>query len=145
MRDSGKIRNFKELRVWQEGINLVKDVYLLTTNFPKSEIFGLVQQMRRAAVSIPSNIAEGFNRYHSREKQQFLHVASGSAAELETQLIIAKELRYLGEAELQKLTERIQSICRMLAAAIARMRDSTPYVSEDGQISAIRYQLQTGE
>lgn len=85
-----KIKNFKDLRIWQKGIEIVKDVYSLTKKFPREELYGLTSQLRRSAISIPSNIAEGFKRYHNREYKQFLHIALGSSAELESQLVISK-------------------------------------------------------
>ena len=87
-----KIKNFRELTVWNKAIEIVKNTYFLSQNFPKKEIFGLSQQMQRCSVSIPSNIAEGFNRFHDKEFIQFLYIALGSCAELETQLEIAFEL-----------------------------------------------------
>ncbi|MBI5934372.1 MAG: four helix bundle protein [Chloroflexi bacterium] len=88
------VRSYRELKVWQKGIELVKLVYGLTQGFPKSEIYGLASQMQRAAVSVPSNIAEGQGRQHTGEFRQFLYIALGSAAELDTQLIVAVELGY---------------------------------------------------
>jgi len=76
-----KIKNFQDLRIWQVGIEVVKDIYILTKKFPKEELYGLNSQMRRSAVSIPSNIAEGFRRYHNKEYKQFLYMALGSCAE----------------------------------------------------------------
>jgi len=70
-----KIKNFQDLRIWQKGIEVVKDIYILTKKFPKEELYGLTSQMRRSAVSIPSNIAEGFRRYHNKEYKQFLYIA----------------------------------------------------------------------
>ena len=87
-----KIKNFQDLRIWQKGIEVVKEIYILTKKFPKEELYGLTSQMRRSAVSIPSNIAEGFRRYHNKEYKQFLYIAMGSCAELETQIIISYEL-----------------------------------------------------
>ena len=81
------IESFKDLIVWQKSMSLVKEVYVITSNFPKSEIYGLTSQMRRAAVSIPSNIAEGKKRKTKNDYVQFLRIANGSAAELETQLL----------------------------------------------------------
>jgi len=78
-----KIKNFEDLRIWQKGIEVVKDVYILTKKFPKEELYGLTSQMRRSAVSIPSNIAEGFRRYHNKEYKQFLYIVLGSCAELD--------------------------------------------------------------
>lgn len=98
-----KIKNFKDLRIWQKGIEVVKDIYILTKKFPKEELYGLTSQMRRSAVSIPSNIAEGFRRYHNKEYKQFLYITLGSCAELETQIIIANELDYINETNKTEL------------------------------------------
>lgn len=84
-----------DLDAWKNGITLVKSVYKITQSFPGSELFGLSSQMRRAAVSIPSNIAEGAARHHNREFIQFLYIATGSLAELETQFIISHDLGYM--------------------------------------------------
>jgi four helix bundle protein len=92
MAEARKSRSYKDLEVWQLAVELVKDIYLVTGKFPASERFGLTQQIRKASVSIPSNIAEGQFRNSSKEFKQFLSVALGSAAELETQLIIAKKI-----------------------------------------------------
>ena len=109
-----RIRNFKDLRVWQKGLELVKEVYAITQDFPKEEQFGLTSQIRRTAVSIPSNISEGFRRRYGREQKQFLNIALGSSAELETQLIIANELGYLDIKKKQILMEILNHICGML-------------------------------
>jgi len=79
-----KIKNFQDLRIWQKGIEVVKDIYILSKKLPKEELYGLTSQMRRSAISIPSNIVEGFRRYHNKEYKQFLYIALGSCAELET-------------------------------------------------------------
>jgi four helix bundle protein len=88
-------RKHHELRAWQEAMSLVKDIYKITASFPKEEIYALTSQMRRAAVSIPSNIAEGAARTGDKEFLQFLSISRGSLSELETQLIIATELGYM--------------------------------------------------
>jgi len=93
--DEDKIRNFKDLKIWQRGIELVKLVYTITNSFPSDEKYGIISQMRRSAVSVPSNIAEGFMRRHNKEYRQFLYIALGSLAELETQIIISKELNFI--------------------------------------------------
>jgi len=87
-----QIESYKDLIVWKKGMMLVKDIYLSSNAFPKSEQFGLTSQMRRAAISIPSNIAEGFQRRTIGDYLQFLSIAVGSSAELETQVILAKEI-----------------------------------------------------
>ncbi len=108
------IKSFRDLEIWKKGIVLVKDVYSITEFFPKSEVYGLSSQMRRSSVSIPSNVAEGFRRQHSREFKQYLSVALGSAAELETQVVIAKELGYIDEKSEARILESIDHISRMI-------------------------------
>lgn len=86
------INSFKDLIVWQKSKELALEIYKLTEKLPRSELYGLTNQMRRAVISISSNIAEGYRRFHSKEKKQFFSVASGSGSELESQIEIAKEL-----------------------------------------------------
>ena len=102
-----KIQAFTDLKVWQKGHKLVLAVYRETGKFPKEERFGLTSQMRRCAVSIPSNIAEGFKRYHSKEYKQFLYVTLGSSAEVETQLVISQKIRYINERQAEGILEKI--------------------------------------
>ena len=112
MKNTPPINTFKDLRVWQEGIELVKVTYALCAKFPKEELYGLASQMKRAAVSIPSNIAEGHSRKSRAEYRQFVYIAIGSLAELETQLILAKELEFLKEEE--QATGKINLLRAML-------------------------------
>jgi four helix bundle protein len=116
-----KITNFRDLDVWKLGKDIVLDVYRATAVFPKDEMYGLVSQMRRASVSIPSNVAEGFNRLHNKEYRQFLYVALGSCAELETQVEIAMDLRYLGSQDRNLVLEKIDHETRMLRNLIKRL------------------------
>jgi len=116
-----KIKNFQDLRIWQIGIEVVKDIYILTKKFPKEELYGLTSQMRRSAISIPSNIAEGFRRYHNKEYRQFLYIGLGSCAELETQIIISNELDYINETDKTELIEKIKYICRMTVKLINKL------------------------
>ena len=116
-----KIKNFQDLRIWQIGIEVVKNIYILTKKFPKEELYGLTSQMRRSAISIPSNIAEGFRRYHNKEYKQFLYIALESCAELETQIIIASELEYINETNKTELIEKIKYICRMTVKLINKL------------------------
>lgn len=116
-----KIRTYRDLDIWKSGIQLVKDIYMLTENFPKQEIYGLVSQMRRAGVSIPSNVAEGFRRYHNKEYKQFLYVSLGSCAELETQATIARELAYISEDKEAAILERLDHISRMIVNLIKKL------------------------
>ena len=108
------INSFKELRIWKIAIELVKKVYKISSKFPKDELYGLISQMRRSAISIPSNVAEGFRRQHNNEFKQFLYISLGSCAELETQTIIAKELGYIDSNQTSKLTENLDYICRIV-------------------------------
>jgi len=112
------IQSYKKLIVWQKSFELVKDVYSLTKELPKDEQFGLVSQMRRCAISIPSNIAEGQQRNNAKEYRQFLGVARGSAAELSTQLLLTHDLYKLDVADLLITTESIQ---KMLFSLIQKL------------------------
>jgi len=107
-------RSYKDLLVWQKGIALAKLIYQLTKDFPSEEKFGLVAQMRRAAVSIPSNIAEGQARHTTGEFIQFISHAEGSAAELDTQLILSIELNFCSSAAADSAFELIGELRRML-------------------------------
>ena len=111
---SDKIRDFKDLKVWQESMTLVREIYRVTKLFPKDEQFILSSQMKRAAISIPSNIGEGFRRKHNKEYKQFINIALGSSAELETQLVLAKDLSFIRNDDLSKILEKLDYICRML-------------------------------
>lgn len=117
-----KIKNFKDLRIWQTGIEIVKDIYKVTEKLPNKESFGLISQMRRAAVSIPSNIAEGFKRYHDKEYRQFLHIALGSCAELETQLIISDELCYTSKNEMKRICEKLDYLSKMITVLMRKLK-----------------------
>jgi len=108
------ITNYKDLNVWKEAMEIVAIVYRLTARFPKDETYGLVSQMRRAAVSIPSNIAEGSRRNTTKDFVHFLAIASGSTAELETQLLIALQLKYCEENEMTYLLDLCDKTVRSL-------------------------------
>ncbi|HZB43648.1 MAG TPA: four helix bundle protein [Pyrinomonadaceae bacterium] len=110
------IKSFRDLRVWQAGMDLVEEVYRLTQSFPKHETFGLASQIQRAAVSVPSNIAEGHTREHSKEYLHHLSMAQASLAELETQMEIAARLKYLSPEHLRQNLDRIYSLGRQLYA-----------------------------
>ena len=113
-----KSRSYKDLEVWELSIELVKEIYRITEKFPPSEIYGLTNQIRRAAVSIPSNIAEGQERNSAKEFRQFLAIALGSVAEIETQLIIAKQIHYLTEAEVEPFMASIDRLRKMTRGLI---------------------------
>lgn len=108
------MNNFKELIVWQKSMTLVTNIYLETRTFPKKELFGLTSQMRRAACSIPMNISEGAGRKTSADFGRFLDIARGSANELETQLIISRNLEYLSENKFLSLHMDLDEIQRMI-------------------------------
>ena len=110
------IKTFKDLTVWQEAMNLVEMIYLQTKNFPKEEMYGLTSQIRRAAVSVPANIAEGNGRKSRKEYLQFLSIANGSIAELETHLLIAERIRFMTKEAADQLQTQLQSVRRLLAA-----------------------------
>ena len=115
------IETYRDLDIWKKGIEVVKDVYKLTEKFPKQEAYGLVSQMRRSAISIPSNVAEGFKRYHNKEYRQFLYVTLGSCAELETQITITKELKYIQKSEEVILLEKLDHIGRMITSLLKKL------------------------
>lgn len=110
------MKSFRELRVWQAAMNLVEKVYRLTQRLPKQETYGLVSQIQRAAVSIPSNIAEGHTREHIKEYLHHLSMAQASLAELETQLEISGRLKYLLSDELKDLLGEVNSLGRQMYA-----------------------------
>lgn len=108
------IQSYRDLEVWQKSMDMVVDCYHITKNFPKYETFGLASQWQRAAVSVPTNVAEGRARQHTREFIQHISIAYGSLAELETLIQIATRLEYIVPKEAEKLLERTSSIGRML-------------------------------
>lgn len=110
------METFKNLVVWQEAMNLVEIVYLATKGFPKEEIYGLTSQIRRAAVSIPSNIAEGNGRFSQKDYAHFLLIANGSLKELETQILISERIKYLSKEKLEEIAKQIGSVGRLLTA-----------------------------
>ena len=114
---------FRNLLIWQKGMALTTKIYNSTRNFPKEEIFGLTSQIRRATVSIPSNIAEGFGRDSSKEYLRFLNISISSLFELQTQLEIAKNINYLTEDEFNNLYEDSREIERMLVSFIAKIKE----------------------
>jgi len=109
------MRTHKDLDVWKKSIDMVTTIYKLTSHFPKEELYGLTNQMRRAAVSVPSNIAEGAGRNSSKELLMFLSYAKGSLSELETQLIIAHNLGYLNQEQKQDIDEIFSNLFKMLS------------------------------
>jgi len=116
------MHEYKKLKVWNDAIELVTDVYLITKTFPDSEKYGLVSQINRCAVSIPSNIAEGAGRNSNGEFRQFLGIANGSCYELETQLLLAKNLGYTNLETLDKILERTDFIEKMIYNLIKSLK-----------------------
>jgi len=109
------MKNFKKLKVWQKGIELVVDIYNKSQTFPKEEIYGLTSQIRRSSVSIPSNIAEGSGRNSDKEFNRFLDISLGSSFELETQLIIAHDLKFLSDSDFETLNDNTIEVQRMIS------------------------------
>jgi four helix bundle protein len=117
-----KTQSYKDLIVWQKSMELVFLVYKLTNNFPESESFSFVDQIRRAAVSIPSNIAEGWARRRVLEYTHFLQISSGSASELETQLILSKKLGFGNEAHYLKIEGLLLEVQKLLYVIIKKLK-----------------------
>lgn len=107
------MHNFRELMIWKSARNIVKEIYKITKSFPKEELFGLTNQIRRCAVSMPSNIAEGCGRDSDKSLAYFLSVALGSSCEVETQLLLAYDLEYLSQNDCDKLVSEINKFQRM--------------------------------
>ena len=116
-----KIRNYRDLIVWQKSMALVTEVYSITRLFPKEELYGLISQIRRSAVSIPSNIAEGYGRYSTNDYIRFLQIAIGSLYEFQTQLEIGLNLGYLSKDIFEKVYEQSREIERMLSSLIKKV------------------------
>jgi four helix bundle protein len=116
---------YTQLRAWKQAIDLVLEVYRVTQDFPKTEVYGLTNQIRRAAVSVPSNIAEGKGRSTDCEFAQFLHHARGSLLELETQLLIAGKLGYLRQQQSESLGTQTEQLAKMLNALLNVVRAET--------------------
>ncbi|OHA66774.1 MAG: hypothetical protein A3C82_00715 [Candidatus Wildermuthbacteria bacterium RIFCSPHIGHO2_02_FULL_47_12] len=116
------MQGYQELIVWQKSVELVVEVYMLTKQFPREEIYGLISQIRRAAVSMPSNIAEGRMRGYRKELRQFLLSAYGSGGELETQIVIAKRLPEIQELDYSRVDALLLEVMKMLNKMIASLR-----------------------
>lgn len=116
------VQEFTDLEVWQQSQSLAVLIYKTTSNFPKSEQFGLTSQMRRSAVSVPSNIAEGFNRFSDKEKLHFYSIALGSVSELQSQILICEEIGYLRPDHKDKFLKQVQSIRKLLFGLLRSTR-----------------------
>lgn len=117
------MKTHKDLDVWQKSVAFVTDIYAATTEFPSREMYGLTSQIRRAAVSVPSNVAEGSVRHSNAEFIRFLYIALSSAAELDTQLIIANNLKYLADTDFEKLQNELETISKLLQGLIRFLRN----------------------
>ena len=115
--------DIENLQIWKLGVKLAKDVYLLTEKFPKREVYGLTDQIRRAAVSIPSNIAEGKGRSTAKDFVHFLNTARGSVYELMTQLYIAREIGYLTEEDFSTFQKKIEDLSHKIIAMTKYLRN----------------------
>ena len=120
-----QIKSYRDLRVWQRGMDLVEEVYLGSAAFPRSETYGLTSQMRRAAISTPANIAEGYGRDATGSYLQFLRIAKGSLRELETHLLLSRRLNLLNETSWLKTLGAADDVGRMLTALIRSVEAST--------------------
>lgn len=119
---NGKINNFKELHIWQLAMQIVLDVYHFTDALPIKEQFGLTSQMRRAAISIPANIAEGFRRRHNKEYRQFLHISLGSSAELETFVELSGKLYSVDRNLAGTVLSKLDQFQRMTNKLIGKLK-----------------------
>jgi four helix bundle protein len=116
------MQSFRNLKVWEKAHSLVLEVYNLTRGFPREELYGLTSQMRRACVSIGANIAEGCCRKGDLELGRFLQIAMGSASELEYELLLARDLKFVNISDFQQLEEQVTEVKRMLAALICKLK-----------------------
>jgi four helix bundle protein len=129
-----KPKHYKELLVWQKGMALAKHVYQLTQKFPAEERYGLTSQLRRASVSVPSNIAEGQARRSTNEFLQFLSIAEGSLAELETQLLLSAELSYCKQTDLDPSLKEIDELQKMLVGLKRKLSSYSPLVTRQSPL-----------
>ena len=121
-----EIKTHKDLLVWKKNIDLVEQIYTFTKQFPKEELYGITNQMRRCAVSIPANIAEGSGRKNKAEFIQFLHIALGSASELETHLIISQRLGFLSSNSYDEIMNALNEIIKMICGLINSLNSLNP-------------------
>lgn len=121
-----EIKTHKDLLVWKKSIDLVEQIYKFTKQFPKEELYGITNQMRRCAVSIPANIAEGSGRKNKAEFIQFLHIALGSASELETHLIISQRLGFLSSNSYDEIMNALNEIIKMICGLINSLNSLNP-------------------
>ncbi len=118
---------YKKLKKWQKGIDLVQEIYEITRTFPKEEVFGITAQMRRSAISIPSNIAEGSQRTTNKDFALFISIAMGSLAELETQIIVSEKQKYISKEKYAQLNLQIEELSKMLRSFYKKLTLSTDH------------------
>ncbi len=116
--DNSEIQSYRDLRVWQKGMDLAEACYVVTKTFPKEEMYGITSQIRRAAVSIPANIAEGYGREYTGEYIQFLRIAQGSLKELETHLLLAVRVKIASDQAVNPIVNECETLGRMLRSLI---------------------------
>jgi len=119
---TGKIQSYRDLQVWQQGMALAEDCYRLTRTFPMEEVYGMVSQIRRASVSIPANIAEGYEREHRNEYIRFLQIAQGSLKELETHLLLAERVELITPQTAQPILAQCESTGKLLRALLRALQ-----------------------
>jgi len=136
MQEHPKPKHYKELLVWQKGMALAKLVYRLTVRFPREEKFGLTSQIRRAAVSVPSNIAEGQARQSTKEFLQFLSHAEGSLAELETQVLLGVELGFVWPEDVKEILAKIDELQKMLVGLKRKLEEVSPLATRHSPLSS---------
>ena len=129
------MHNYKNLHIWQEGINLARKIYEVTANFPANEKYGIVSQMTRAAVSIPSNIAEGAGRNSNKDFANFLSIAIGSIFELHTQIAICEQIGYIDEETTKQLEQQIYTLQQQITTYKQRIEGSAPRQGETSPTS----------
>lgn len=121
---SGKVKSFTDLNTWREAHKLVLEIYLITKNFRKDELFVLTSQIRRAVISITSNIAEGFSRRGKKEKLQFYYIAKGSLTEVQNQLVLARDLQYISTDTFNEIAKQSTLVSRLISGLIKSAMDS---------------------
>jgi len=116
------MHNFKKLNIWVNAMSLAKDVYLITSSFPKEEKFGLVSQINRCCISVPSNIAEGSSRSSSKEFSHFIKIALGSLYEMETQIILSSEFKMINNQDTSSILDKISTLQKMLNGFLTTLK-----------------------
>lgn len=120
--DKRKVLKFTDLKVWQEAHKIVLRIYSITNNFPREELYGLSSQMRRAAVSITANIAEGFGRYHYKEKIRFYYISRSSGSELQSEVMVARDVKYITGKMSESIVNELEEVKKMINGLITSAR-----------------------